>query len=83
MSLRQHNFVIITIPNSVIHHDIVHTEETRDHEVPHVIFSIKKEKYQPRYKFLQSKKFLDMNRYTSEFQQLTLNLVYSFDDPED
>ena len=24
-----------------------------------------------------------MNRCTSEFQQLTLNLVYSFDEPED
>ena len=29
------------------------------------------------------KKTLDMNGYTSDFQQLPLNLVYSFDDPED
>ena len=29
------------------------------------------------------KKTLDMNSYTSDFQQLPLNLVYSFDDAED
>ena len=75
--------VISTLPNGVIHHDIVHTEEISDHDAPYVIFNIKKEKYQPRYKFIGNEKTLDMNSYTSDFQQLPLNLVYSFDEPED
>ena len=66
-----------------MHHDIVHTEEISDHDAPYVIFNIKKEKYQPRYKFIRNEKTLDMNSYTVDFHQLPLNLVYSFDGPED
>ena len=36
--------VISTIPNSVIHRDILHIEEISDHDTPHVIFNIKKRK---------------------------------------
>ena len=75
--------VISTIPNGVIHHDILHTEEISNHDTPHVIFNIKKENYQPRYKFLRNEKTFDMNSYLSEFQQLPLNLVHSFDDSQD
>ena len=75
--------VISTIPNGVIHHDIVHTKGISDHDTPYVIFNIKKEKYQPCYKFIRFEKTLDMNSYTSDFQQLPFNLVYSLDDPED
>ena len=71
------------ITNGVIHHDILHTEERSDDVAPYVIFNIKKEKYQPRYKFISNEKTLDINSYTSDFQQLPLNLVYSFDDLED
>ena len=63
--------VISTTPNGVIDHDTLHTEEISNHDAPYVIFNIKKEKYQPRYKFIRNEK------------QLPLNLVYSFDDPED
>ena len=75
--------VISTIPNGVNHHNIEHTEEISDHDAPYVIFNIKKEKYQPHYNFIRNEKTLDMNSYTSDFQQPPLNLVYSFHDPED
>ena len=75
--------VISITPSGVIHQDILYTEKISDHDAPYVIFNIKKEKYQLRYKFMRNKKTLDMNNYTSDFQQLPLNLVYSFDDPED
>ena len=74
--------VISTIPNSVISCYILHTETTSDHDAPYASFNVKKEKYQPRYKFIRNGKTLDMNSYTPDFQQLPLNLVYSFDDPE-
>ena len=68
--------VISTIPNGVIHHNIVLTEEISDHDAPYVIFNIRKEKYQPRYKFIRNEKTLDMNSYTSDFQQLPLNPLF-------
>ena len=69
-SLRQHitkstrkwktliDHVISTIPNGVIYSDILHSEEITNHEVPYVIFIIKKEKYQSRYNFIRNEKTL-------------------------
>ena len=75
--------VISTILKSVIPCYILHTEEISDHEASYVIFNMKKEKYQSRYIFIRNEKTLDMNSYISDFQQLPLNLVYSFDNLED
>ena len=94
-SLRQHitkatrksktsiDHVIGTIPNGVIHHDILHTEKISDHDAPYIIFNIIKEKYQPCFRFISSEKTFDMSSYIFDFQQLSLSLVYPFDDPED
>ena len=49
----------------------------------YVISNIKKERYDPRYKFIGNEKSLVMEKYVTDFQQLPLNLVYSFDDPDD
>ena len=59
------------------------TEEITDHDTPFVIFNIKKEKYEPRYKFIGNEKSHVMENYLTDFQQLPRNLVYSFDDPDD
>ena len=67
----------------VIHHDILKTEEISDPGTPYVIFNIKKEKYEPSYKFIRNEKSLVMENYVTDFQQLTLNWVYLFDDPDD
>ena len=75
--------VINTIPDRVIHRDVLNTEEISDHDTPYITFNIKKEKYEPRYKFIRNKKSLVMENYVTDFQQLPLNLVYSFDDPDD
>ena len=62
---------------------VLNNEEISDHDTSYVIFNIKKEKYKPRYKFLRNEKSLVMENYLTDFQQLPLNFVYSFDDPED
>ena len=67
----------------VIHHDVLNTKEISDHGTPYVIFNINKEKYEPRYKLIRNEKSLVMENYATDFQQLLLNLVYSFDDPDD
>ena len=61
----------------------MNTEEISDHDTPYVIFNIKKEKYEPSYKFICNEKSLVMENYVTDFQQLPLNLVYLFDDQED
>ena len=71
------------IAKRVVHEDVVLTDEISDHDTPSVVFNIKKELFEPRYKFIRNEKNLDMNRYINDFQQLPLSLVYSFDDPED
>ena len=71
------------IAKRVVHEDVVLTDEISDHDTPYVVFNIKKELFEPRYKFIRNEKNLDMNRYINDFQQLPLSLVYSFDDPED
>ena len=75
--------VISTIADRVIHHDVLNTEEISDHNTPYIIFNIKKEKYKPRYKFICKEKSLVMENCVTDFQQLPLNLAYSFDDPDD
>ena len=75
--------IISTIPEQLVHHDILYTDEISDHDTPYVIFNIKKQKYEPRYKFIRNEKTLNMNKYICDFQQLPLSVIYSFDDPED
>ena len=94
LSLRQHitsptrksktliDHVISTIPDRLIHHDVLNTEEISNHDTPYVILNIKKDKYEPRHKFIHHKKSLVMEKCVTDFQQLPLNLVYSFDDPD-
>ena len=74
--------VVSTIPDRVIHHDVLNTEEISNHDTPYVIFNIKKEKNEPRYKFIHNEKSLVIENSVADFQQLPLNLVYSFDDPD-
>ena len=62
---------------------VLRTAIVRSAPNPYVIFNIKKEKYKPRYKFMRNEKYLFMENYVTDFQQLPLNLVYSFDDPDD
>ena len=73
---------ISTLPDRAIHHDVLNTEEISDRDTPYVIFNIKKEKYEPSYKFIRNEKSLVMENYVTVFQQLPLIFVYSFDDPD-
>ena len=66
---------------NVLKHDALNTKEISDHDTPYVIFNIKKKKCEPRYKFTRKEKPLVMEKNVTNFQQLPLNLVYSFDDP--
>ena len=66
-----------------IHQNVIETDEISDHDMPFAILNIKKDRYEPRYKYVRSEKNLNMNNYCKDFHELPLNLVYSFDQPDD
>ena len=66
-----------------MHSDILHTDEISDCDMPYAILNVKKERYEQRYKYIWSEKDIDINSYVSDFQELPLNLVYAFDEPDD
>ena len=58
-------------------------DEISDHDTSYGIFNIKKERYQPRYKYIRNEKDLNMNDYVADFKLLPTSLVFGFDDPND
>ena len=71
------------IPSKLIHGDVIYTDVISDHDCPNTIFNIKKERFEPRYKYIRIEKNLNMNNYISDFKKLRTNLVYAFDEPDD
>ena len=71
------------IPTKVVHSDALHTDEISGHDMPYAILNVKIERYEQRYKYIRSKKDIDVNPYVSDFRELPLNLVYAFDEPDD
>ena len=67
----------------LIHCNVISTDEISDHDEAYAIFSIKKERFQKRYKYVRDEKNLDMNKYMLDFKQLATSLVYAFDEPDD
>ena len=66
----------------MIHNDVIYTDEISYHDTPFVILNIKKERYEPRYKYIRDERKVDMNQYVNDFSKLPLSLVYGFEVPE-
>ena len=47
------------------------------------IFNIRKERYEPRYKYVRNEKDFNMNDYVADFKLLPTSIVFGFDDPND
>lgn len=43
------------------------TDEISDHDTPYVIVNIKKERYEPRYKYIRGKRKTDVKRTSVTF----------------
>ena len=52
-------------------------EKISKHDAP----LVKKQKFQPRYKFACDEKSFNLENYINDFSRLPLSTVYSFDDP--
>ena len=71
------------LPGRVLHQNVMYTDEISDHDLAYIITNIKKQRFEPRYKLIRNQKNLNINNYINDFSQLPLNLVYSFDDPNE
>ena len=67
-SLKGH--ICSTVPNKLIHNDVIYIDEIKDHDVPFVISNIKKGRYEPYYKYSRD----DLNQYVNDFSKLHLSL---------
>ena len=56
----------------MIHNDAIYTDEISYHDTPFVILNIKKERYEPRYKYIRDERKVDMNQYVNDFSKLPL-----------
>ncbi|XP_057299344.1 uncharacterized protein LOC130629967 [Hydractinia symbiolongicarpus] len=75
--------IITNIPGKVTNSDVLITDEISDHDTPYILLSIKKERFEPRYKFVHDEKNLDMNSYIDDFSKLPFSLIFTFDDPDE
>ena len=71
------------VSTKLIHCNVISTDEISDHDEPYAIFSIKKERFEKRYKYVRDEKNLGMNKYILEFKQLPTSLVYAFYELDD
>ena len=68
--------------NNKLHHtDVLMIDEISDRDTPYGIFNIKKERYEPRYRYVRNEKNLNMNDHVADFKLLPTSILFSFDDP--
>ena len=76
-------FHISSNMNKLLRTDVLMTSEISDHDTPYWIFNIKKERYEPCYKYVRNERDLNMNDYVADFKLLPTRKVFGFDDPND
>ena len=69
--------------NKLLHTDVLMTDEISDHDTPNGIFNIKKEHYEPGYKYVKNEKDLNMTDSIADFILPPTSIVFGFDDPND
>lgn len=75
--------VISNIPEKVVSENVLLCDEISDHDAPHIVMNIKKDKFEKRYKFIRDEKQLNIDEYISDIEKIPFSLIDTFDDPED
>ena len=74
--------VVTNLPK-VIHEDVIPCDEMSDHDAAYIICKLQKPRFEPRFKYIRVEKNFDEKLFKLDVQELPLNLVYSFDNPEE
>ena len=67
----------------VICENVIPCETISDHDATFLVLNIKKQKFQPTYKFARDEKSFNLENYINDFSQLPLSTEYIFNDPDD
>ena len=71
------------IPDKLVHQDVIPADDISDHDLPYIILNIRKQRFEPRFKYIRNEKELNMDTYLQDISQTPFSLVYSMDDPND
>ena len=78
------NHISTNIPKKVISENVIPCQTISDHNAPFAVVNTKKQKFQPRYKFVRDEiSFILKKNCINDFSQLPLSIVYSFGDSDD
>ena len=69
-------------PNKLVHNDIILNVEIRDYVTLYVIMTVKKERYETRYKYEGDKRNIGITKYMQEFDELPRGVVFRFYEPD-
>ena len=59
--------IITNIPEKLIHLNAVLADEIGNHNLPYVIWNIRKQKFEKRYLYIRDEKRLDLSKYQNDF----------------
>ena len=79
----QINHISTNINTKVIYENIIPCETISQHDASCLVLNTKKQKFQPRYKFVRGEKPFNLENYINDSSQLPLSTVHSFDDSDD
>ena len=71
------------IPEKLVNHDVIPADDISDHDLPYVILNIRKQRFEPRFKYIRNEKELDMNAYLEDISLLPFSVLYGINDPNE
>ena len=71
------------IPDKLVHQDVIPADDISDHDLPYVILNIRKQRFEPRFKYIRNEKELNMDTYIQDISKTPFSVVYGIDDPND
>ena len=74
---------ITNIPEKLIHKNVNLADQIGHYDLPYIILNIRKQKFKKRCKYICDEKRFSMSKYKTDFSQIPIRVVDTFDDPND
>ena len=68
--------IVTNIPNKLLSTDVLDTDEISDQDTPYAIMNVKKEKFEPRYKYIRDERNFNKADFREDYSQLPFNLTF-------
>ena len=60
------DYISSNIPDKLVHQDVIPADDISDHDLPYVILNIRKQRFEPRFKYIRNEKELNMDTYIQD-----------------